>query len=210
MKKLFKQKNKAFTRTPKFGVTPKGGGFTLVETLVAISIFTMSILGLITVLASGIADTNYAKRKIIATYLAQEGIEYVRNMRDTYVLYSANPTTGWTAFNNKLLSVSANCQGANGCYFDDRNVSFSDTTLPMTDLLFTACTSSTCANAPLLYNSTTGKYGYVSGSSSGFTRKIFFIYSSANEARFSSTVYWTQGSGSRSVVLSGSVYNWVE
>ncbi len=193
MRKFFKQKNT---------------GFTLVETLVAISIFTISILGLMAVLASGIANTNYAKRKIIATYLAQEGIEYVRNMRDTYALYSANPSAGWTAFNNKLLG--ANCQGANGCYFDDRNVSFSDTTLPMADLLFTACTSSTCANAPLLYNSTTGKYGYVSGSSSGFTRKIFFIYSSANEARFSSTVYWTQGSGSRSVVLSESVYNWVE
>jgi type II secretory pathway pseudopilin PulG len=81
MKKFLKQKNKAFT---------------LVETLVAISIFTISILGLISVLASGISDTGYAKKKISATYLAQEGIEYTRNIRDTHVLYGGS--TGWNDF----------------------------------------------------------------------------------------------------------------
>jgi len=98
MKKFFRQKNKGFTRTPKFGVTPKGGGFTLVETLVAISIFTASILGLISILASSISDTNYAKKKMIAAYLAQEGIEYVRNMRDTDIISAVNGQAGWDAF----------------------------------------------------------------------------------------------------------------
>jgi Tfp pilus assembly protein PilV len=97
--KSFKQNNKAFTRTPKFGVTPKGDGFTLVETLVAISIFTMSILGLMSILASGISNTTYAKQKMVASYLAQEGIEYVRNLRDTSVLYDvAGAQHGWDAF----------------------------------------------------------------------------------------------------------------
>lgn len=76
-------------------------GFTLVETLVAISIFTGSILGLMSVLASGISNTNYAKQKMIASYLAQEGIECIRNTRDTYVLYPpANSTASarWSEF----------------------------------------------------------------------------------------------------------------
>jgi Tfp pilus assembly protein PilV len=60
----------------------------LIETLVAVSIFSLSILSLMAVLAQGISDTNYAKQRIIAAYLAQEGIEYVRNMRDTYVLFA--------------------------------------------------------------------------------------------------------------------------
>lgn len=64
----------------------KNKGFTLIETLVAISIFTMSILGLLSILASGISNTNYAKQKMAATYLAQEGIEYARNVRDNKVL----------------------------------------------------------------------------------------------------------------------------
>jgi Tfp pilus assembly protein PilV len=67
---------------------------------VAISIFTVSLIGLMSVLASGITDTSYAKQKIQATYLAQEGIEYVRNMRDTSVLYSTDSQTGWNNFNN--------------------------------------------------------------------------------------------------------------
>ncbi len=83
MKKFFKQNNKAFT---------------LVETLVAISIFTMSILGLISILASGISNTGYAKNKMTASYLAQEGIEYVRNIRDTDVISAVDGQTGWSKF----------------------------------------------------------------------------------------------------------------
>ncbi len=83
MQKFFKQKN---------------SGFTLVETLVAISIFTMSILALLSVLASGISDTGYAKQKMKASYLAQEGIECIRNVRDNYVLYTAVTGLGWKDF----------------------------------------------------------------------------------------------------------------
>ena len=84
MFKLLKQKNK------------KDAGFTLVETLVAIAIFTVSILAVMAVLANSISDTNYAKKKITAAYLAQEGIEYVRKMRDSFVL--TNNQTGWADF----------------------------------------------------------------------------------------------------------------
>lgn len=109
MSKFIKQNNKGFTRTPKFGVTPKGGGFTLVETLIALSIFTVSILGLMSILATGISNTGYAKRKVAAEYLAQEGIEYVRNLRDTTVLYDATSSQhGWDNFKilNKDYSIT--------------------------------------------------------------------------------------------------------
>lgn len=81
-----------------------GQGFTLVETLVAVSIFSMSIVVLMSVLGGGISDTQYAKEKMMAGYLAQEGIEYARNVRDTNVLYDVSPQDGWNAF--KLLSNS--------------------------------------------------------------------------------------------------------
>src|SRR3989344_5287897 len=76
----------------------KNKGFTLVETLVALSIFSVSILGLLVALSQGLADTGYAKKKVAAAYLAQEGIEYIRNMRDTFMIYSNDPQTGWEDF----------------------------------------------------------------------------------------------------------------
>ena len=194
----------------------KNQGFTLVETLVAISIFTISILALLAVLTQGVTSTYYARQKIVASYLAQEGIEYMRNMRDTFVLYDItlpNPAQhGWDAFNSKIApSPGALCASENGCYFDDRNVIFNKTAMPITDLILTACTSSTCANGALNYNSATGRYNYdVSGVNSGFTRQIKITQISLNETKISSTVYWTQGSGAYSISFSESLYNWIE
>lgn len=78
MKLFFKKVNK-FSR-----------GFTLVETLIAISMFSLSIVAMMSILGTGISNANYAKSKMTASYLAQEGIEYARNKRDYYVLYPVN------------------------------------------------------------------------------------------------------------------------
>jgi Tfp pilus assembly protein PilV len=182
-------------------------GFTLVETLVAISIFTFSILGLLSVLTQGITNTYYAKQKMIAVYLAQEGIEYIRNVRDTYVLYDAAGTqTGWTAFNNKVAA----CTGADGCYFEDRSdYTNHSQSVWKNNLSITACSNSDCTSGALLYDSATGKYGF-SGANSGFVRKIKVTTVSANETKLSSTVNWKQGSGSYSITFSESLFNWVE
>lgn len=182
-------------------------GFTLVETLVAISIFTISLLSLMVILGKSISDTGYVKKKDIATYLAQEGIEYMRNMRDTYMLYSTS-STGWTSFNNNLTDAS-DCDGAFGCYFNADGLDFNDSTQPMIDVPLTACNNATCSNFPLLYNASTGEYGYSSGVNSGFTRKIW-ISQTANETKVFSTVFWNQGSGSYSIVFFESLFNWVE
>ena len=80
----------------------KSRGFTLVETLAAIAIFTASILAVMAVLANSISDTNYAKKKITAAYLAQEGIEYVRNMRDSYILGAYGGT--WVSFKDANIN----------------------------------------------------------------------------------------------------------
>src|SRR3989344_8001432 len=167
-------------------------GFTLVEMLVAISIFTISILGMMSVLGSSIANTNYAKRKIIATYLAQEGIEYIRNMRDTYVLYPANG--GWVNFRAKLSS----CNEGNECGINNSAL--------VTDNSFIFKCSGGCK---LYLNN--GGYSSSGSTDSGFVREIWAkIIDKEKEIKIFSKVEWTQGSGTYNITFSENLFNWYE
>lgn len=200
--KIFSQKkNTGFTHTltftkqlccaPLAHCKSKCRGFTLVETLVAISIFTMSILGLMSVLTSGIADTSYAKKKMVATYLAQEGIEYVRNIRDTNVIPGG--ASGWSAFTG-YLGTGGCAVAAAGCYVNN--------------MVLSQCTGAGGSCQNLSYDDTTGTYGYGGSTDSGFSRKIT-VTIGTNEVKIISTVSWTQGSGPQSITFSEYLYNWV-
>jgi len=99
----------------------KNNGFTLVETLVSIAIFSISILGILSVLASGVTNTTYAKNKMIAGYLAQEGIEYVRNLRDNDALFTATTTFNWGTFTTAMNA----CSFGNPCGFNSASIPIS-------------------------------------------------------------------------------------
>ena len=87
----------------------------MIESLVSIAIFTFSVLGIMVVLGQNIADVNYTQKKMLAAYLAQEGVEYMRNIRDTQMLYSGTSQEGWDDFNT--LPLASACQESDGCYF---------------------------------------------------------------------------------------------
>ena len=166
-------------------------GFTLVETLVAISIFTVSILGLMSVLASSISNTHYAKQKMVASYLAQEGIEYIKNMRDTSILYgSGNP---WNQFKSDFSP----------CNDQDHACGFTKP-LPFN---VSICSS---LNDCKLYVNDGGYDTNPVGANSGFVRKIWMTTIGANEIKIFSNVSWTQGSGSHNITFSDNLFNWVE
>jgi prepilin-type N-terminal cleavage/methylation domain-containing protein len=57
-------------------------GFTLIEAMVAVTILTLSIAGPLFTANSAIVAAETARDQLTASYLAQEGIEYVREMRD--------------------------------------------------------------------------------------------------------------------------------
>lgn len=181
-------------------------GFTLVESLIAISIFTTTVLGLLGLIAQGVSDSNQAKKQVAASYLAQEGIEYMRNMRDTYVVYdSISSQHGWDAYNTKVAgglypAGTTACGSSNGCYFDR--------TQPMNGSNIVSCNSTSCPE--LLFDSSTGKYGYASGTGSGFFRKIQTVQTGANGTKILSTVFWTRGLEVRSITFSEGVLNWIE
>jgi len=174
-------------------------GFTIVETLVSLAIFSTSIVALIIVSSQGISDTNFAKNKLTASYLAQEGIELVRSIRDT----DSNWNTFLTSVSDCIISSTKD-----GCLIDS-GPHFGSSRLDQINVL-------PCAGlciSPLVYIPSTGFYNYdlSNGTNSIFLRSIKIIPVTSNgndEIQIISNVSWSQGTGTRSVELTENLFNW--
>jgi prepilin-type N-terminal cleavage/methylation domain-containing protein len=57
-------------------------GFTLIEVIIALLVLTVAIFGVYGAFSSMVVATNQTTDRFVAAYLAQEGIELVRNLRD--------------------------------------------------------------------------------------------------------------------------------
>ena len=66
-------------------------GFSLLETIVAIAIIMIAIGGAFGLAPEGLNGARFARNQTVATYLAQEGIEVVRSIRDDNMLFQPNP-----------------------------------------------------------------------------------------------------------------------
>lgn len=74
MKKL---QPKKYLPTTNYQLQPNQG-FTLIETLVGITILLVAVVGLLFIAFQGINLSYFSRDQVIASYLAQEGIELVR------------------------------------------------------------------------------------------------------------------------------------
>lgn len=75
----------------------KKNGFTLLEVVFGIFILTLSAFASSNLIQSTIVSTTLNKQKLTAYYMAQEGIEVVRNQRDSnWLEQRAEPGVSWT------------------------------------------------------------------------------------------------------------------
>jgi len=81
-------------------------GYTLIETLVAITMIVFATVGPLVLAGKSLGESYYARDQIIAYYLAQEGMEMVRAARDT---------EGATWLSNPQVR---NCTNGNTCDVD--------------------------------------------------------------------------------------------
>ena len=61
----------------------KKRGFTLIELMMVIFIVSIGIAGVLNLIAKIFLHSRFASSKLTAIYLVQEGVEIVRNIRDT-------------------------------------------------------------------------------------------------------------------------------
>jgi len=156
-------------------------GFTLLETLVAISILIVAITATFSAAQNGLASSLDARDQIIAFYLAQESVEMVRNSRDANSLARITaPGTSW--LQGLAATVSDPCAFGKSC------------TVDATTNTFVACPSGQGSCTNLRQDVTTGMYGYnTNWNTTIFNREITLSQASASELVIDVTVTWTHG-----------------
>ena len=146
-------------------------GFTLVESLVAVSILLAVTVGPVALVGKSLFSASFSRNDLIAYNLAQEGIELVRTIRDNNVLcaslggvspppWNRNPRGGPLNgyYNIDIITTRTLICNGSGII----------TPLPITRA------AATCDTAPLLINQDPSDkfYSYSVGTPSQFTRCV--------------------------------------
>jgi Tfp pilus assembly protein PilV len=181
-------------------------GFSLIETLIAVSILMVAIAGPLSLVQAGLFSSNHQRNQVIATYLAQEAIEYIKSWRDTnsYTQYTASPAN-WLAGPDGLLT---NTCGGSGCYVDPHGK------LPISGNPFVQAVASAGSNLPLKQTTTNGVSIYSYDGTGTFTPYIRTITITpitpinTDEATVSVTVTWNDNGLPRSYTVSENIYNY--
>ena len=189
-------------------------GFTLIETLIAILILTLSIVGPFQI-AQGVLSSAYnARDQLVAAGLAQEAVEYARMVRDSNYLYNARfgaNTVTW--LNGMDGNNGPNCyyaaNGSHPCVVEPR-------AMDINSLLFyangslTLCANSTGMSCPRpLYVDAYGIYNQQnSGTVSKYTRVMTLTQINAHETMVTVTVTW-ENHGAKSVTVSENLQDWL-
>src|SRR3989338_5063055 len=108
-------------------------GFTIIESIVALTIIIAAVIGPFMLISRGILSSKSAKNRLVAANLAQEEIEMIRYFRDSNVLASCvgpdgadfdeNPDPDWRA----ITDTSSNCTTlANGNWEVDATYDLTD------------------------------------------------------------------------------------
>lgn len=164
--------------------TSRARGFTLIETLVAISVLLLSLAGPLSIASQALQSAYYARDQITAFYLAQEAVEYVRAAR--YENYLSG---------NEWLSGLTDCVDSL-CTVDFPNFSHQ------------AC-SVTCPK--VLIGNTSGLFNQDAGDESIYTRSftIQTIPDIPDEVVVSVTVSWRTGVLTHSFEIREHLFNWL-
>lgn len=189
-------------------------GFSLVETLVALTILLLVMIGPMSIASSTARSTSFASEQVTAFFLAQEGVEFVEKYRDELLMtearalgspYNTNPTNGilrhnafWTKFTDTSGSGALNeCYKNSGCALEisSANVRAAIQVIngcnPITNCrLYFRDVTALGLDFRTYYTYSTGA-GYVQ---TPFTRQIFLTPVATDQVQVRSVVTWHSGS----------------
>lgn len=181
----------------------KQKGFTLIETLVAIFILTMTIGALLTLTTGGFYSVRYARNQIVANSLMQESLEYIRNDRDSAMLAG----TTWDTWRGNMNS--AGCF-SNTCYVDPYTTGVNIQSCSSVD----HCPSVTYYSDRYFYGYDGNSYPFAIGQkyTTSFVRSVAMSYANSgadqNQVVVTVKVKWLNGTNPKEVSQSTLLTNW--
>jgi len=165
-------------------------GFTLLELLITILVIIIGIVGVYMISAQIISYSNLAAFKLTASYFGQEGIEIVKNMRETNFIRDYKSPSSDIEWDQGLTVCENGCEA-------DYNADYKD-------------------NPPSSYEGkylniqSNGFYGYDSGTPTKFKRKITITKVEPIIMRVVVTVDWQEKSKPYSIVVQEDLYKWYD
>lgn len=180
-------------------------GFSFIETMVAMSLLMVSIAVVVTILRADIAVSSVSENAVTSRFLAQEGIEYSRHVRDSHLIdfhKTKDPSILW-------LGTLEACFD-NSCVIDTADPS---------SVIVTSCSAEGCPS--LKYNKIKNRYGYGSGTEweeTSFVREIEItnpnggvMDSEASEAIVTVRVVWKERNNfEKKILYQQSLFNWIK
>jgi prepilin-type N-terminal cleavage/methylation domain-containing protein len=166
-------------------------GFTLIETLIAVSILVLAVTGAFAAAQNGISLATFSKDQIVAFYLAEEGIEGIRNIRDK------NGLDGTFWLDNLAQDAGDPCYFGHICKIDSIEDELSE------------CGTEEGSCPVLRQDPDAGFFGYNSEwNPTQFRREIELTLVNEHEVLIAVTVTWSKGLISRSFKAQEVIFNW--
>jgi prepilin-type N-terminal cleavage/methylation domain-containing protein len=194
-------------------------GFTLVETLVAIAILMVSIAGPLDIANKGLVTAVGSRDQTIAAYLAQDTIEFIKNIRDDNL--TASPVRGWLATPSSSVLDLSSCTSLNTCSVEtavevpnnpttvkstynssNDNCNFSGSTIILGTLCHLYIDTTDTTNGYYTYKSASG-----SNQPTQFYRSFYLTQLNSGNYLVTVSVYWANGTLLNKVILQSVIFN---
>jgi len=165
--------------------TKESKGFTIIEVVITISILSVGIISTYNAFYSIMNVADNMSDRLTAAYLAAEGFDIVKNIRDTNFIEGRS-------FSTDLLVCSTGCQADYKAGTPAEQI----------------------ANQLKVYSGSflkinaDGLYGYDAGTDTKFKRKITITQVTTDQLQVDSQVLWNYNGNNYSVTSSGYLYNW--
>ncbi|MBP8718411.1 MAG: prepilin-type N-terminal cleavage/methylation domain-containing protein [Candidatus Atribacteria bacterium] len=177
-------------------------GFTLVEALIAMSILIVGVISGFLLVTKALYNVTIIQDRLTASFLAQEGVELIRQLRDTNFLQQLKgENIPWDS-NEMLAHCKQDNEQDNGCLIWAN---------PRTNQVITSALDSVSSPQTLYYHPETGLYNYEpSDYPTTFKRIIHLSSISPNELKVQVEMTWQSKGMDFWFTVEDHLFNWLQ